>query len=307
MSIAPEHGGEAEVLLRRADAAVQAARRLGGGAFVLYSKEHEPHDPSRLALLSELRQALETDQLLLHYQPKVDLKTRSVVGAEALLRWPHPRRGLVPPAEFIPLAEQTGLMRPLTRWVLNRAVGEARAFERNGRALPVAVNVSARNLHDAQIVEEVTSALLAHDMPAERLQLEVTESAVMSDAGRAAEVLGSLSRRGVKVAIDDFGTGYSSLGLLRRLPLAELKIDGSFVRGMMGQGGEDTAIVRSTSDLAHNLGLSVVAEGVEDQWTLDLLSSFGCDGAQGFLIARPMAPTELVSWLDNSPWRMTEH
>jgi EAL domain-containing protein (putative c-di-GMP-specific phosphodiesterase class I) len=195
-------------------------------------------------------------------------------------------------------------MRPLTRWVLNRAVAEARAFERDGRALPVAINVSARNLHDAQIIEEVAEALLTHDMPAERLQVEVTESAVMADASRAADVLGGLSRRGVKVAIDDFGTGYSSLGLLRRLPVAELKIDGSFVRGMMGERGEDTAIVRSTSDLAHNLGLSVVAEGVEDQWTLDLLSSFGCDSAQGFLIARPMAPAELVSWLDHSPWHM---
>jgi diguanylate cyclase (GGDEF)-like protein/PAS domain S-box-containing protein len=307
MAIAPEHGAEAEVLLRRADAAVQAARRLGGGAFVVYSKEHEPHDPSRLALLSELRQALDMEKLLLHYQPMVDLKTRSVVGAEALLRWPHPRRGFVPPAEFIPLVEQTGLMRPLTRWVLNRAVGEARSFERNGRTLPVAVNVSARNLHDAQIVEDVADALLAHDLPAERLRLEVTESAVMADAGRAAEVLRDLSGRGVKVAIDDFGTGYSSLGHLRRLPVAELKIDGSFVRGMMGEGGEDTAIVRSTSDLAHNLGLNVVAEGVEDQWTLDLLSSLGCDSAQGFFIARPMAPADLVTWLERSPWRVTQN
>jgi EAL domain-containing protein (putative c-di-GMP-specific phosphodiesterase class I) len=273
----------------------------------VYSKAHEPHDPSRLALLGELRQALDTNQLLLHYQPMVDLKTRTVLGAEALLRWPHPRRGFVSPSEFIPLAEQTGLMRPLTRWVLNRAVGEARSFERDGRALPVAVNVSARNLNDTQIIEDVANALLTHDMPAERLRVEVTESAVMADAGRAAEVLGDLSGRGVKVSIDDFGTGYSSLGHLRRLPVSALKIDGSFVRGMMGEGGADTAIVRSTSDLAHNLGLNVVAEGVEDQWTLDVLSSFGCDSAQGFFIARPMAPAELAGWLERSPWRMTEH
>jgi diguanylate cyclase (GGDEF)-like protein/PAS domain S-box-containing protein len=307
VAVAPEHAGEAELLLRHADAAVQAARRLGGGGFVVYSKTHEPHDPSRLALLSELRQALDTNRLLLHYQPMVDLKTRTVLGAEALLRWPHPRRGFVPPSEFIPLAEQTGLMRRLTRWVLNRAVGEARSFERDDRALPVAVNVSARNLNDGQIIEDVADALLTHDMPAERLRVEVTESAVMADAGRAAEVLGDLSGRGVKVCIDDFGTGYSSLGHLRRLPVSALKIDGSFVRGMMGAGGEDTAIVRSTSDLAHNLGLKVVAEGVEDQWTLDVLSSFGCDSAQGFFIARPMAPAELAHWLERAPWRMTEH
>jgi diguanylate cyclase (GGDEF)-like protein/PAS domain S-box-containing protein len=307
LAVAPEHGSEAERLLRRADAAVQAARKLGGGASVVYSPEHEPHDPSQLALLGELRQALDANQLLLHYQPKVDLKTHTVIGAEALLRWPHPKRGLVPPGEFIPLAEHgTGLMRPLTRWVLDRAVSEAKGFVHDGRALPVAVNVSARNLHDGQLLDQVADALRAHDMPAERLQLEVTESAVMADANRAAEVLGGLSQRGVKIAIDDFGTGYSSLGLLRRLPVTELKIDGSFVRGMVGDEADYTAIVRSTSELAHNLGLSVVAEGVEDQWTLDMLSTFGCDQAQGFFIARPMSADSLMGWVDKGPWTMTE-
>jgi diguanylate cyclase (GGDEF)-like protein len=306
MAIAPEHGAEAELLLRRADVAVQAARKLGGGASVVYSKEHEPHDPSRLALLSELRQALEANELLLHYQPKVDLKKRTVIGAEALLRWPHPRRGLVPPADFIPLAEQTGLMRPLTRWVLQRAMVETKSFERAGRGLPVAVNVSARNLYDTEILDDVADALLTNGMSADRLQVEVTESAVMADAGRAAAVLGGLTRRGIEVSIDDFGIGNSSLTLLRRLPVGELKIDRSFVSGMVGNGGEDTAIVRSTADLAHNLGLTVVAEGVEDQWTLDALSDLGCDYAQGFYVARPMAPGDLVRWLGQSPWRMAE-
>ncbi len=306
MAIAPEHGAEAELLLRRADVAVQAARKLGGGASVVYSKEHEPHDPSHLALLSELRQALEANQLMLHYQPKVDLKKRTVIGAEALLRWPHPKRGLVPPADFIPLAEQTGLMRPLTRWVLQRAMGETKSFERAGRALPVAVNVSARNLYDTEILDDVADALLTHGMTADRLQVEVTESAVMADAGRAAAVLGGLTRRGIEVSIDDFGIGNSSLGLLRRLPVGELKIDQSFVGGMVGNGGDDTAIVRSTADLGHNLGLTVVAEGVEDQWTLDALTGLGCDYAQGFYIARPMAPGDLVRWLGQSPWRLAE-
>jgi len=306
IAVAPEHATEAEGLLRRADAAVQAARRVGAGASVLYSPECEPHDPARLALLGELRRALEGNELLLHYQPKVDLKTRSIVGAEALLRWPHPKRGFVSPAEFIPLAEQTGLIRPLTRWVLDRATGEARGWERSGRRLPVAINVSARSLQDGRIVDDVEEALLTHDLGGDRLQIEVTESAVMRDAGRAAEILASLAGRGVAVSIDDFGTGFSSLGLLRRLPVHELKIDKSFVIGMAGEGGEDTAIVRSTADLAHNLGLTVVAEGVEDQWTLDLLGTFGCDQAQGYHIAMPMPSADLIGWLGASPWRVIE-
>ncbi len=212
----------------------------------------------------------------------------------------------MPPAEFIPLAEQTGLIRPLTRWVLDRAAGEARGWERAGRRIPVAVNVSARSLHDGRIVDDVEKALLTHDLRSDRLQVEVTESAVMSDAVRAADVLSSLTSRGVKVAIDDFGTGYSSLALLRRLPVHELKIDKSFVIGMAGEGGEDTAIVRSTADLAHNLGLTVVAEGVEDQWTLDLLATFGCDQAQGYHIARPMPAAAFSKWLGDSSWRVIE-
>jgi diguanylate cyclase (GGDEF)-like protein/PAS domain S-box-containing protein len=307
MAVAPEHGTEAETLLRHADSAVQAARKLGGGASVVYSSQCEPHDPARLALLGELRRALEGNELQLHYQPKVDLKTRAVVGAEALLRWVHPKRGFVPPVEFIPLAEQTGLIRPLTRWVLDRAAGEARAWERAGRPMPVAVNVSARSFHDGRIVDDVAEALLAHDLRAQGLVVEVTESAVMSDEGRAADVLTNLAGRGVAVAIDDFGMGFSSLNLLRRLPVHELKIDKSFVIGMAKEGGEDTAfedtaIVRSTADLAHNLGLSVVAEGVEDQWTLDLLASFGCDQAQGYHIARPMAAAAFGEWLGGSSW-----
>jgi diguanylate cyclase (GGDEF)-like protein/PAS domain S-box-containing protein len=306
MAVAPEHGTEAETLLRHADAAVQAARKIGGGACVLYSPECEPFDPARLALLGELRRALESNELQLHYQPKVDLKMHTVVGAEALLRWPHPKRGYVSPAEYIELAEQTGIIRPLTRWVLDRATEEARSWERVQRPLPVAVNVSQRSLHDMRLIDEVESALKAHDLPPSRLQVEVTESAVMNDRKGAEEVLRGLTSRGVAVSIDDFGTGYTSLGLLRNLRVAELKIDKSFVQGMAGDSGEDTAIVRSTAELAHNLGLSVVAEGVEDEWTLDLLGSFGCDQAQGFHIGRPMASAAFLDWLSTSGWRMPE-
>ncbi len=313
IAVAPEHATEAEGLLRRANSAMQAARNAGGGSCVLYSPEFEPHDPARLALLGELRRALEANELQVHYQPKVDLKTHSVVGAEALLRWPHARRGYVSPAEFIPDAERIGgLIRPLTRWVLDRAAGASRDWERAGRRLPVAVNISARSLHDGRIVDDVEEALLIHDMRSDRLQIEVTESAVMSDEGRAAEVIASLTGRGVLVSIDDFGTGYTRLGHLRKLPVHELKIDKSFVIGMGGKdeqtadGAEDTAIVRSTADLAHHLGMTVVAEGVENQWTLDLLSSFGCDQAQGYHIARPMPSQDLIGWLGKSSWRVLE-
>ena len=305
VAVAPDHGTEAETLLRRADSAVQAAHRLGGGATVVYSVACEPHDPTRLALLGELRRALEANELQLHYQPKVDLKTRTVVGAEALLRWPHPKRGFVPPAEFIPDAEKTGLIRPLTRWVLGRAAGDARGWERDGRSLPVAVNVSARSLQDTRIVEDVGQELRTHELRPDRLQIEVTESAVMTDPARAADVLSRLTSQGVRVSIDDFGTGYSSLDLLRRLPVHELKIDKSFVMGM-AKKREDTAIVRSTTDLAHNLNLSVVAEGVEDQPTLNQLLSLGCDEAQGYHIARPMPCADFQRWLGSGAWRVVE-
>jgi diguanylate cyclase (GGDEF)-like protein/PAS domain S-box-containing protein len=312
IAVSPDHGHEGEPLLRRADTALQAARHLGGGACVVYSPEHDPHDPEHLVLLGELRRAIENDELALHYQPKVDLRSRTVVGAEALLRWRHAKRGNVSPGMLIPLAEQTGLMRPLTRWVLHRAMREARPWMRNGRGLPVAVNVSARSLHDRLILDDIAEALRANDLDPSRLQIEITESAVMADENRAKETLAGLKGKGIDVSIDDFGTGYSSLRLLRRLDVSELKIDRSFVMGMKGEAeedtaAEDTAIVRSTNDLGHNLGLTVVAEGVENAWTLDLLSAFGCDLAQGYHIAKPMPPDELPTWIHQSKeWRMPE-
>ncbi len=302
IAIFPDHGDSAELLLRRADLAMQSARKHASGC-VVYSPDCDPHDPRRLALLGELRQALEADQLLLHYQPKVDLKTRWVVGAEALVRWRHPRRGMVPPDQFIPLAEQGGLIKPLTRWVLNQALTDCEAWGRNGGPLAVAVNLSARDLQDSQLVDQIIWLLESKGVASERLQVELTESAVMADPARAGEILRSIDASGVRVSIDDFGTGYSSLAYLRKLPVSELKIDKSFVMGMAARGEEDTAIVRSTNDLGHNLGLVVVAEGVEDERTLDLLSSFGCDAAQGYFIARPMPAADLAVWLRESPWR----
>jgi diguanylate cyclase (GGDEF)-like protein/PAS domain S-box-containing protein len=305
VAVAPDHADEAEDLLRRSDAAVQAARALGGGTCAVYSPKYDLHNPANVALLGELRRAVDADDLLLHYQPKVDLRRRTVVGAEALLRWPH-KRGMVPPGTFIPLAERTGLMRPLTRLVLEKVAREARRWEREGWPLPVAVNVSARSLHDRLIVDDIGEALQVHGLDPSRLQIEITESAVMADETRAAETLTGLTGKGVGISIDDFGTGYTSLRLLRQLPVSELKIDRSFVMGMAGEAGEDTAIVRSTNDLGHNLGLTVVAEGVEDEWTLDLLSSFGCDLAQGYFIAKPMPPGDLRGWIAASDWKLAE-
>jgi EAL domain-containing protein (putative c-di-GMP-specific phosphodiesterase class I) len=214
----------------------------------------------------------------------------------------------VPPGDFIPDVEKTGLIRPLTRWVLDRATGEARGWERAGRCLPVAVNVSARSLHDGRIVDDIEEALLIHDLRADRLVVEVTESAMMADPGRAAEVLTSLASRGVTVSIDDFGVDYSSLNRLRHLPVRELKIDRSFVSDMADEekSADDTVFVRSAVDLGHNLGLSVVAEGVENQWTLDLLGTFGCDLAQGYHIARPMPAAAFSKWLGECSWRVVE-
>jgi diguanylate cyclase (GGDEF)-like protein/PAS domain S-box-containing protein len=311
IAAAPEHGQEAEVLLRRADLAVQEAKKLASGC-VVYSAECDPYDPRRLRLLGELRPAIEADQLFLFYQPKVDLRTRAVVGAEALLRWRHPKHGMVPPGDFIPLAEQAGVMKPLTWWVLEQAVRQCRAWERDDLGLGVAVNLSPRGLHDPQLLERIADLLSDHDVPPRRLQLEVTETAVMTDPTRAKEILDRLNDLGVGVSIDDFGTGYSSLTSLRELPVSEIKIDKSFVIGMRVNGSPDEAnagsasnraIVRSTSDLGHNLGLRVVAEGVEDDAAFELLRSYGCDLAQGYYIARPMPAEAFGAWQAQSPWR----
>lgn len=295
IAVAPDHGEEGETLLRRVDLAMQAAKRAGESP-VVYSSACDPYDPHRLVVLGELRRAIESEQLVLHYQPKMDLKDGKVLGAEALVRWRHPKQGLVPPDRFIALAEQGGLIKALTGWVLNRAVTECRAWEQQGRTLSVAVNLSARNLQDAQLADHIGELLASRGLPPERLELELTESAVMADPRRAAETLERLDQSGIALAIDDFGTGYASLAYLRKLPVSQLKIDKSFVMAMVSND-EDSAIVRSTSDLGHNLGLKVVAEGVEDKPTWDLLAEFGCDAAQGYYMARPMPAADLSAWL----------
>jgi diguanylate cyclase (GGDEF)-like protein/PAS domain S-box-containing protein len=292
---------DAETMLRRADLAVQVAKREGGGC-VTYSAGCDPYDPARLALLGELRRAIESNQLVLHYQPKIDLHEHALLGAEALVRWRHPRHGMIYPDQFVPLAEKGGLIKALTSWVLARAVQECRTWEGQPRPVSVAVNLSAKNLHDPTLVDQVGDLLQSSGMGPERLSLELTETTVMSDPARAVGILRQIRDWGVDLAIDDFGTGYSSLAYLHTLPVSELKIDKSFVMGLGSDNDRNAAIVGSTSSLGHSLKLTVIAEGVEDAPTLDRLSSLGCDGAQGYHIARPMDAAAFGRWMRESSW-----
>jgi len=295
VAVFPDDGATPDALLARADVAMYEAKRQHTGV-ELYCAERDAHSRDRLALFGELRQAIDDDQLVVHYQPQRDLRSGRVTSVEALVRWEHPQRGLLGPGEFIPLAEQTDLMRPLTLHVLDRALAQIAAWEREGLHLGVAVNVAVANLLDSSFPAAVAAAVSRSGVPAGRLQLEITENVVMADPVRAAQIMGELGRLGVRLSLDDFGTGYSSLAYLKQLPVEELKIDRSFVMGMAGDGS-DAAIVRSTIDLARNLGLQVVAEGVEDAATMADLEALGCDLAQGFYLSRPVPAGELTRWL----------
>jgi diguanylate cyclase (GGDEF)-like protein len=297
----PEDGDDAEALLRRADMAMSAAKRSGTG-FVLYAAHQGELATGRLALMGELREAIERDELVLHFQPQVDLRTGRMGGVEALVRWQHPWRGLVPPGEFLPLAEQTGLIQPLTLWVLEEALGRCREWWDRGLRLEMIVNLSTRNLQDPELPEAIARLLRASGLPSHALRLEITESAVMANPTRAAEMLEDLRAMGVRFSIDDFGTGYSSLAYLKKLPVDELKIDRSFVMDMLREAS-DRAIVRAIIEMGHSLGLKVVAEGVEDGETLEALAGLGCDTAQGYFISRPVPAPELERWLESAPWR----
>jgi diguanylate cyclase (GGDEF)-like protein len=301
IAVFPEHGGEGATLLRRADIAMYAAKRKNCGVAV-WDHAADQHSSERLSLLSDLRKAVDNDELTLAYQPKVAL--RGVGGeqyAEALVRWRHPTRGLVPPMEFIPFAEQTGYIRAITQWVLAHAIAQCAEWRFNGLPMNVSINLSTRDLMDATLPDRVTALLKRHRCAAQWITLEITESAVLDDPAHAIGNLEQLHALGCRLAIDDYGTGYSSLAYLRRLPVHELKIDKSFVIGMAADAS-DALIVRSTIDLAHNLGLSVVAEGVENDATLDRLRAMGCDMVQGYLLSRPMGVVETAAWMRGSVW-----
>jgi diguanylate cyclase (GGDEF)-like protein len=291
----PEHGTLAETLLRRADVAMYAAKRTGG-SYAVYRQEDDPYDASRLLLRADLRRAMDRGEIILYYQPQVSLATGLVTGMEALARWRHAERGWIPPVEFIPVAERMGLIKPLTLYLLELAGKDVAAMTQAGIDRPVAVNVSMRNLLDPRFPEMLEEVIARTGPPAERLKLEITESAVMAEPARVLESMKRLRAAGIRFSIDDFGTGYSSLAYLQRLPVEEIKIDRSFV-GQMTVDTGSAAIVRATIELGGNLGLEVVAEGVEDEHTWQALKRMGCSVAQGYFIGRPMPVAELGGWL----------
>ncbi len=299
IAILHEHGDTPELLLQRADVAMYQAKNSGAG-HVIYDPETDPHSARRLSLTAGLLEAIEQRQITLHYQAKHDVRTRSVVGAEALIRWTHPTLGPLYPAEFIPVAEKTGLIRLLTEAVLDQALAQCREWLDQGRHIPVAVNCSAVDLVDDRLVQQVADRLVAHDVPASMLQLEITESAIMLDPARATEVLNRLHHMGVGLAIDDYGSGYTSLTYLKQLPVSELKIDKEFVSGVT-LGGADAMIVTSTIELGHSLGMRVVAEGVENQHVLNYLRNANCDIVQGYHLCRPAPADEFTKCLDDNP------
>jgi diguanylate cyclase (GGDEF)-like protein len=296
IAISPEHGHGRSDLLRRADVAMYRAKARRSGV-ELYDPADDPHSLERLALVSELRRAFGQGQLVLHHQPKLDLASGEVTGVEALVRWQHPERGLLYPDVFIPLAERYGLARPLTLEVLDLALAARDSWARAGFDLQVAVNLTAADVLDARLPGDVSRRLDEWSVPPGALQLEITENTIMLDPGRTLDVLAQLSELGVGLSLDDFGTGYSSLAYLNVLPVQELKIDRSFVMAMT-ESPDDDVIVRSTALLGRNLGLGVVAEGVETAEHLERVKSYGCDVAQGYYLSRPVPSDELMRWLE---------
>ena len=292
----PDHGNDVDTLLQRADVAMYRAK-AGHQPLVTYRSEDDFHSPERLVLATDLRRALGEDQLVLHYQPQVELGLGRPVAAEGLVRWQHPQRGLLAPFEFIDVAERTGLIKDLTYRVLDLGLRDLRAWSEDGRKLSLSLNVSVRSLLDRRFPEDVEKLLALHGIDGKALTLELTESSLMVDPEVAKKTMRHLSELGVSVAIDDFGTGYSSLAYLTDLPIGELKIDKSFVRAM-GSDARNAIVVRSTIELAHNLGLRTVAEGIEDAFTFERLRALGCELAQGFHMSKPLPATSLVSWWD---------
>ena len=292
--ISGAHGADAQTLLQRADIAMYVAKQQKRGV-VVYDPENDDHSPERLSLLGQLRRGIERGELFLQYQPKIDLKTRQVVGVEALVRWQHPDRGMVPPNDFIQLAEHTGLIGPLTDAVLDMALAQVKVWADGGNRIPVAVNISARNLSDDAFADKVKDLLAKHDVASSLLEVEVTESAVMLEPEKATRILKELHSIGVRIAIDDFGAGYTSLAQLKNLPISELKIDKSFILAMHSNA-DDAVIVKSMIDLGHSLNMKIVAEGIETSDLVNSLADLQCDIGQGYHLCRPALPETLMQW-----------
>jgi len=300
IALFPQHGGDTETLLQRADVAMYQAKHNKLG-YCIYEETHNPHSRRRLQLITDLRAAIQSDQLMLHYQPKVDLHSGRTTGAEALVRWHHPDLGTLGPEEFVELAEEHGLINLMTDWVLGEAIHQCRQWQNQGIDITIAVNLSPHNLHEPGFLDKLREMLELASIDASQIELELTETAMMTDMNHAMEVFRELSAMGFRLAIDDFGTGMSSLSYLKRLPVDELKIDKSFVTDM-AEDENNAVLVRSIIDLAHNIGRRVVAEGVQDRDALELLEMLGCDVAQGYYLSRPRSAADLVEWLHDSSY-----
>ena len=296
----PEHGEDTEALMREADAAMYLAKQTHAG-YQVYNKNMGQGADEHLTLQDELRHAIAHNELVLHFQPKIDFSSGCISGVEALVRWQHPKRGLLAPDYFIPMAEQTGLIKPLTYHVLRSALRQCEEWQRAGLDLSMSVNISAVNIQDREFPEQVAKLLKEFTVPPARLELDVTETALMSEPVRAMDCIKKLSALGLQIAIDDFGTGYASMSYLKEMLVAKIKIDKSFVKNMV-VNHNDAMIVRSTVELGHNLGLKVVAEGVESQVVWDKLKALGCDDAQGYHMGRPLPADGFSEWLRQSPW-----
>ena len=297
LAVYPFHADDSNSLVRRADVAMYGAKRKRNGCNI-YDPKDDQHNPGRLTMMTELRQAIEKDRLVLHYQPKINIKTNQCIGVEALVRWEDLEKGTILPDMFIGGAEKSGVIKLLTQWVLREAIKQSALWDKQGFCIDMSVNISARDFQDPKLLQLIEYLISSSAIEPSRLILELTENAIMTDTKRAFDSLVNLNKMGVRLAIDDFGTGYSSLNYLKRLPVDELKIDRSFVKDM-ATNKDDAAIVRSTIDLAHNLELHVVAEGVEDQETLDLLEKMNCDIVQGFYKSKPLSADEMSKYLSS--------
>jgi len=295
ITVFPDHGVTADSLIQRCRIALSAATKAHSD-YAVYSSEQGKGGNHHLTLFADLRRGIVENQLFLLYQPKIDLRTYRVTGVEALARWKHPQLGIVSPIQFISLAEQTGLIMPLTLWVIHAALSQCAAWNHDNLDLRMSVNLSTWNLQASELPDQISGLLASCGVPSSQLQLEITESAIMANPERTMENVTRMRNMGLRFSIDDFGTGYSSLAYLQKLPVDEIKIDKSFIMNMTTHE-EDMVIVRSIIDLGHNLGLKVVAEGVENQPIKDLLIKLGCDGVQGYYFSRPLPPAELTSWL----------
>ncbi len=300
----PTHGNDVNILTQRADVAMYIAKQNGIG-YSIYDPNKDTHSIGRLALMSELREAIERERLQLFFHPKIDISTNKITSVEALLRWNHPKRGFIKPSEFIPLAEQTGLIKPLTKWVIEKSIIQCAKWKSENINLGISVNISGHNLHDASLIHHIRDMLLKHDLSPDYLTLEISEGDIMSEPIRARHTLEKIKKSGINLSIDDFGTGYSSLNYLNKLPIDEIKMDRSFVMEM-NKDENDDVIVKATIELAHNIGLKIVAEGVHDKETWERLKELGCDIAQGHYISRPLSSADFSGWLKGDKWHEKE-